>query len=249
MSSPTPSTRYGPAGSAGVDRSFRVGADHLHRPVGYLLQVPPGAGDRAAGADPGHEVRHRPVGLRPDLRAGGGVVGGRVLRIRVLVGLPATGYLAHQPARDTVIGVRMVGRDRAGTDHHLGAVGAQHADLVLRHLVGADEDAAVAAFGGHDRQPRPGVARRGFHDRAARPELAGRFRGGDHPQRDAVLDRSARVEVLHLGQHLRPGDAAGHRAQPQQRGVPHQLAQRVIYLHGCPSGRCSQEHSLEETLC
>ena len=37
--------------TAGVDRSFRVGADDLHPPVGHVLEVATGATNRAASPD------------------------------------------------------------------------------------------------------------------------------------------------------------------------------------------------------
>src|SRR5208283_2720176 len=106
--------QVGAPGSAGVDRAFRIGADHPHRAARDLFQVPSGARDGASGADSGDEVGHRPIGLRPDLRARGVVVRDGVLRVRVLIGLPAARYLGSHPAGDTVVGVRVIGRDRAG---------------------------------------------------------------------------------------------------------------------------------------
>ena len=66
-----------------------VGADHLDPPAGDLLEVAARAADRAAGADTGDEVGDLAVGLLPDLRSGGLVVAGRVVRVAVLVRLPA----------------------------------------------------------------------------------------------------------------------------------------------------------------
>ena len=60
----------------GVDASLGVGADDLDRRV-VLLEVLRHAGDRAAGADAGHEVGHPPAALLPDLGAGRLVVGAR----------------------------------------------------------------------------------------------------------------------------------------------------------------------------
>ena len=160
--------QIGTAGPARVDRAFRVGADDLHPAAGHLLEVPAGARDRAPGADARHEVGDLPLGLRPDLRAGGAVVRGGVLRVGVLVGLPAARGLAGQPVGDRVVGVRMVRGDGGRADHDLGTVGAQHADLVLRHLVRADKQALIALLRRGDGQPDPGVARGGLDDGAAR---------------------------------------------------------------------------------
>ena len=70
----------------GVDRSLRIGADHVNVRI-LFLEIAADAGDRAAGADTGHEVGDLAAGLLPDLRAGGLVVGLRVHRVEVLVRL------------------------------------------------------------------------------------------------------------------------------------------------------------------
>ena len=162
----------------------------------------------------------------------------RVLHVRVLVGLPAARRLRGEPVRHRVIGVRMVRRDGRRADHHLGAVGPQHRDLVLADLVRADEQAAVALLLRDDGQADAGVAGRGLHDGAAGLQLARLLGGLDHAQRDPVLDRAARVEVLDLGEHparrRRRASRAGDLAQPQQRGVPDQIDQRVVDLHLSP---------------
>ena len=191
----------GAAGAAGVDRARGVGADHLHGRV-LLLEVPPDAADGAAGAHAGDEVGDPALGLLPDLGTGLLVVGPRVVRVGVLVGLPGAG-LAGEPVGDVVVGVGVLGRHRRRADDDLGAVGLQHVALVLADLVGADEDALVPLGLRHHREPDPGVARRRFDDRAARLELARGLGGLDHPGRDAVLHRAAGVEVLDLGEHER----------------------------------------------
>ena len=88
----------------GVDRADRVGADDLDRRV-HLLEVAPGAGDRAARADAGDEVRDLPGGLLPQLRAGRRVVRGRVGLVEVLVGLERAGDLLGEPVGDAVVGL------------------------------------------------------------------------------------------------------------------------------------------------
>ena len=188
----------GATGAAGVDRARRVRPDDLHRGV-LLLEVAADAGDGAAGAHAGHEVGDLPVGLRPDLGSGGLVVRRGVLRVGVLVRLPRA-RLRGELVGDVVVGVGMLRRHRGGAHDHLRAVGLQHVALVLADLVGADEDALVAAGLGDHRQPDAGVAGRRLHDRAAGLELAGGLGRVDHADGDAVLHRAAGVEVLHLGQ-------------------------------------------------
>ncbi len=157
-----------PPRSAGEHRAFGVGADDLHIRV-LRLQVPRDAGDGAAGADAGHEVRDPTRGLPPDLRAGGPFVLRRIRGVRVLVRAERAGRLARQTVGHRVVRVGVVGRHGSGTHDHVGAVRAQQRDLLLAHLVGHHEDAVVAAPCGDDRETHTGVARRGLHDGAAGP--------------------------------------------------------------------------------
>ena len=80
-----------PAGAPGVDRTLGVGADDPHPTAGGLLEVPAGAGDRAAGANARDEVRDPPAGLLPDLGSGGLVV-----RLRDCPG-SRTGWASRRP--------------------------------------------------------------------------------------------------------------------------------------------------------
>lgn len=89
----------------------RVGADDLDRAVGGFLEVLAGAGDGAAGADAGHEVRDLVVRGLPDLRSGGVVVAQRAVRIVVLVRAEAAGNRIGQSFGDLIVGARVV---RAG---------------------------------------------------------------------------------------------------------------------------------------
>ena len=218
-------------GAAGVDRALGVGADHLHAPAGDLLEVATGPADRPAGADPGHEVRDPAVGLRPDLRAGARVVGGRVLRVAVLVGLPGPGDLLRQPGGHRVVAVGVLGRDGTGADDDLRAVRPEHVDLLGAHLVRHDEHALVAAGVRDQREPDAGVAAGRLDDGAAGLQGAGPLGLFDHGQRDPVLHRPAGVQVFHLGDHLR-SQVRGHPGQPDERGVADHVDQRVVNLHG-----------------
>ena len=103
----------------------------------------------------------------------------------------------------------MLGRDGGRADDDLRAVRLEHVALVLADLVGADEDAVVAARLGDHGQPDAGVARGRLDDRAAGLQRTGGLGGVDHPRRDPVLHRAAGVEVLHLGEH-----AAGRARRP-----------------------------------
>ena len=157
----------------------------------------------------------RPRGLLPDLRAGGLVLGPRVVGVVVLVGLPGAGHLAGQPVRHRVVGVGVLGVDRRRAHDHLGAVGPQLGDLVGRHLVGADEDALVAAAGRHDGEPDAGVAAGRLDDRAAglQPAVA--------PRRSRSWSAPVGPSTRTPGCRARAWRGGGSRGRaPSGRGAP-----------------------------
>ena len=115
-----------------------------------------------------------------------------------------------------------MGLDGGGADHDLGSVGPQHRDLLLAHLVGHHEDAAVALQRGCHSEADAGVAGGGLDDRAAGLELALGFGLLDHGEPDPVLDRAARVQILELCEQPRL-HAAADRVQPHDRRVADEL--------------------------
>ena len=175
-----------------------------------------------AGPQGDHEGVQLAAGLLPDLGAGGVVVRLGVGHVGVLVGLEPAGDLLGQPVGHRVVALGRFGLDGGRTDHHLGAVGSQQRDLLAAHLVGHDEDAAIALDGGGDRQADAGVAGGRLDDGAARAQAAVAFGGLDHADADAILDRAARVEVFELGDN-RGGDVSGERLQAHQRSPSDQL--------------------------
>ena len=200
------------------------------RSGGNFLEVPAGAGDGAAGAGADHAVRDPAVGVVPDLRAGGLVVAGRGGRVGELVRLVGAGDLGDEPVRDAVVALRAVRGDGGGRHHHFGAVGLEHGALVLAHLVRHHEDAAVALLLGHERQADAGVAGGGLHDGAAGQEFAGSFGLLDHLRRDAVLDRTAGVQVFQL--HQDGGrDAIGHVVEFDERRMADEVQNGLGVLH------------------
>jgi hypothetical protein len=215
---------------ARVDRAHRVGADDLH--AGALpLEVAADTADRPAGAHPGDEMGDPSPGLAPDLGPGGALVRLGVGRVRVLVGLEGAGDLTGEPVGDRVVRLRRVLLDVGRADHHLGAVGTEQADLLLAHLVGHDEYAAVALERGRDGEPVAGVPRGRLDDRPARAQQAATLGVLDHRQADAILDAPARIERLHLGEDER-AQPRGDLAQTHQRGVPHRVEDAVEVVHG-----------------
>ena len=219
---------------ARVDRALGVRTDHEQVRF-LLLQVPGGAGDRPAGAHPGHQDVDRAVGLSPDLGAGGLVVGGRVLGVEVLVRLVGARDLLGQAVRDAVVGLGGLGRDGGRADDDLRAVGPQERDLLLAHLVRHHEDAAVPADRRRDRETVSRVAGGRFDDRAAGLQAALAFGRLDHPKADAILDAAARVEHLELGEDGRL-DAPGDLVEPDERRVADRVEHRVEYVHSPSEG-------------
>ena len=188
-----------------------------------LLEVAPDAGDRAAGSDGDDDrVDVAAVGLLPELRPGRLVVRLGIGRVRVLVGLEAAGDLLGEPVGDRVVALRRVRVDRGRRDDDLGAVRAQHRDLLLAHLVRHHEDAAVAAQRRRHREADAGVARGRLDDRASGPQPPVLLRGLDHREPDAVLHRAAGVQVLELREEL-AGDVATEPLEPHDRRVPDEL--------------------------
>ena len=220
---------------ARVQRALGIGADDEQLRTA-LLQEARRAGDRATGPDADDEGVDRPVGLAPDLRPGGLVVGGRVLRIEVLVGLEGARDLLGEAVGDAIVGLGGLGGDGGGGDHDLGAVRPQERDLLLAHLVRHHEDALVTADRRGDREPVAGVARRRLDDRPTRAQEPLAFGGLDHPQADPVLHAPAGVQHLELGQDRRP-DASRDLVEPDQRRVAHRVQERVEYLHARPLWR------------
>jgi hypothetical protein len=85
---------------------------------------------------------------------------------------------------------------------HLCAHRPQAVHLLLAHLVRHDHAQPVAAAAGHQREREAGVAGRGLEDAAAGAEAPVGLGGGDHGERDAVLDAAAGVLVLELEEEL-----------------------------------------------
>ena len=211
-----------------VDRALGIGADDLHVRV-LLLDVAPDPRDRPACPDGDHEVRDRAAGLPPELGARRPVVGLGVRLVEVLVRLEAAVDLLGEPVGDPVVGLWRLGLDRGRADDDLGAEGAQGVDLLAAHLVRHDRDHPVTAQSGHHRQPEARVARGRLDQRPSGLEHALTLGGVDHRHRRAVLDRSARVEELDLGDERRAQSGLQPR-QSHERRVADQIEDRLVDL-------------------
>src|SRR5215211_5312085 len=209
-----------------VDRAFGVGADHEEVRLS-LAQVPRRAGDRPAGSDREDDHIELAPGLLPELGPGGLVVRLRVRLVRVLVRLVRARNLLGQAVRDRVVALGRIGLDRRRADDDLGAVRPEQGPLLLRDLVGHDEDAPVAADRGCDREPDARVPARRLDDRPSGPKPARPLGLLDHLEPDPILDASARVQVLELredGRSVR-GDEA---LQPNERCAADEVEDRGV---------------------
>ena len=184
-------------------------------------------------------MRDPTLRLIPDFRTRHLVVGTRIVRIGILVGLPAPRGLPSQAVADRVVRAGIFRIYCRGADHHVGPVRPEHIALVLAYLVRADEDAVVAALLGHHRQADTGVAARRLNDGSAGLKQTFLFGGIDHPNRNAILDRTTRVQVLDFGQNdgaVLRHDALGDLVQADERRISDQLDNRIHVVHSTTLG-------------
>src|SRR6185437_13453360 len=107
--------------------------------------------------------------------------------------------------------------------------------LLLAHLVGNDEDEAIALLCRDKRQAETGIPGGGLDQRAARPELAVALGCLDERQADAVLDRASGILVLEFGE-----EAAWPGIEPRQldqRRVADRVEHVAVDHHGASSAR------------
>ena len=204
----------------------------LYRRV-LRLQIPARAGDSAAGAGAGHEDVHLSLRVRPDLRAGGGLVSRRVGGILELAGDDAAG---NAPAELLRLGHGPGHALGAGRQDDLRPVGGDEGPALHAHGVRHGEDHPVAPGGSHGSQTDAGVAGGGLDDGAAGGQAARRLRLGDHAGGHPVLGAAGGVHALQLGQH-RGLEAVGSLviAQLQQGRAADQFRDAVIDGHSDPS--------------
>ncbi len=204
----------------GQDRADRIGQDHLGlgRVLGEVAAEP---GQGAARAHADHHGVDVAIHLGQDLGAGGGLVRQRVRRVGELVHIDRVGGVGGQPLGDVLVVFRVALANVGAGQAHVHAQAAQVLDLLARHLVGHHQDQPVALEDAHLGQAQAGVAGGGLDDGAAGLQPAVLLGRLDHGERDAVLDRAARVHVLQLEEQLaRPGVEA---LQFQHRRVADQV--------------------------
>ena len=112
----------------------------FHRRI-LLLDVLPHTGDGAAGTHAGHEDVHFAAGVRPNFRAGGGAVGGRVGGVDKLAGDEAVGNLLSQLLRFGDGPLHPLG---PFSQHQLRTVGPHQLPALHAHGFRHGDDEAVA---------------------------------------------------------------------------------------------------------
>eukprot|EP01136_Pigoraptor_vietnamica_P017879 Opistho-1_new@63648 len=220
----------GPLADAGDPRAFAgLRANDAHAGV-LRLQIGGYAGDRAGGAHRADEVRDLPLGVVPDLRAGGLDVDARVVGIGELVEHPALAF-ALQPLGQVA---RVLHAAGLGCQHQFGSEGAHRLRPLDRQILRHDQQHAVAADGRCHRQRDAGVARGCLDQGVARLDLAAFLGAADHADGRTVLHRPRRVVALELAEdHVAAPLVLGARQahQANQRGSADRVFNGQITRH------------------
>ena len=160
-----------------------------------LLEEAGGARNGTAGANAGHDEVDSAFGVRPDLGAGGLVVGLRVRGVHELSCHDGTRGLL---AKLLGLGDGALHAVLARRKDDLRAVGRGELAALDGHGLGHDEDHLVAARGCKHGKANAGVARRGLDHGAARLETTVLLGCVEHCAGNAVLDGAAGVGGLVL---------------------------------------------------
>ena len=183
------------------------------------------AGDGAAGAHAADENVHFAVGIVPDLRAGGGVVDGRVGGVVELLQDVAVGRLGQDLIGLGDGALHAVG---AGGEHDLRAEGQQQHAALQAHGLRHGEDQPVALDRGHKGQRDAGVAAGGLDEHGlAGLDLARLLGGIDHREADAVFHAADGVLAFQLD-YDGGGQSGRYAIQPYQRGAANDFS----YIRG-----------------
>ncbi len=124
----------------------------------------------------------------------------------------------------------MLGRHGGRTDHHLGAVGAQHVDLFGRHLVAHHEDALVTPLRRDDGEADARVAAGWFDDRRPGAEQPLRLGRQDHGEGGSVLRTATGIGRLEFGDHV-TAHAVGDLRQAHHGRVANQRQGALGHVH------------------
>ena len=116
--------------------------------------------------------------------------------------------LLGQSSADVLVVVRIAERHRRHL-HELGPAQPQHVLLFLALRLRNDDEGAVAARIGDQREPDAGIASGRFHHQSAGAQLAALLGFQDHLPAGAILHRAARVHELGLAENGAAGRRGG----------------------------------------
>src|SRR5579872_1380018 len=101
--------------------------------------------------------------------------------------------------------------------------------FLLAHLVGDDQDQAIAFLRGHQSKAEAGIAGGRLDQGSAASQLARRFRGLDQRTPDPILDRTGGILVFELGKE--PAWASIEMGKLDQGCVADGIEYAVMDLH------------------
>ena len=193
-----------------------------------LLEELARAGQRAAGADAGDKDVDLPVGVLPDLGAGGLIVRLGVRGVDKLAGDEASRRLRgdlFSLGDGTLHALCAVG------ENELCAVGLHQLAALDAHGLGHDDDDAIAACGGHGCKADAGIAGGRLDDDGVGLQLAACLSVIKNGLGDTILDGACGVEVFELGEELSLElFSLFDVGQFEKRGLADQLVRRSVNL-------------------
>ena len=170
------------------------------------------------------------LGLLPDLRAGAGVVGHRIVTVGELVEHLATAIGLHLQGQ-------VAGTFHAVDQNQLGAVGGHRRLAFGGGVVRHDQHHLVTLDRRRHGQGDAGVAAGGLDQHVAGLDVTAQLGATDHRQRRAILHRARRVIAFQLNQQG-IGSVAGQALQANQRGVADAIGDGgELQGHGKPAIR------------
>src|SRR5216683_6614207 len=184
-------------GSGGVSQN------HFHAAAGTNAgEEPAKSSERPARTNTDNDRIKLVPHLLPDFRACRALMCERVRRISKLVDVKAAGNFLSQTGGDILIIFRMTARHIRAGKPDLRTERADMRDFFLRHLVGNDQDDAVAFRAGDQGEAESGVAGGRLNDGPARLKFSLVFCGFDHGERNTVFDRARRILIFKFNEKL-----------------------------------------------
>ena len=183
------------------DRAHRVSKDDLARRVAFFKKSTDAA-DRAPRTNAHDKRVDLAMHLLPDLWTSGFVVRLRIRFVGKLIDVVRVGIILRDLLGNILVVLRISLRNITAREHNFCTHRAQVRDLLVAHLVRHDNRKAIAFLPRDQRKRKTRVACSRFDDATALLQLARLLGRIDHRDRDAILDRVARIHRLHLHEQL-----------------------------------------------